>query len=49
VVANIETNGMTLGGLADVRKASNTIRITGREKDGKVSAEMAGEPLVKNW
>jgi DNA-directed RNA polymerase subunit RPC12/RpoP len=49
VVANIETNGWTIGGLADARKASNTIRITGREKDGKVSAEMDGQPLVKNW
>jgi hypothetical protein len=49
IAANIETNGWTIGGLADARKASNTIRITGREKDGKVSAEMDGQPLERNW
>ena len=49
VVAEIETNGWTIGGLADARKATNQIRITGREKDGKVTAEMDGEPLVRNW
>jgi hypothetical protein len=49
VVAEIETNGWTIGGLADARKATNQIRITGREKDGKVTAEMDGAPLTRNW
>jgi hypothetical protein len=49
IVAEIETNGVTFGGLVDARKASNQIRITGREKDGKVTAEMDGQPLVRLW
>jgi len=49
VVAEIETNGWTIGGLVDGRKATKQIRVTGREKDGKVTAEMDGQPLTRNW
>jgi hypothetical protein len=30
-------------------KTTNQIRIAGREKDGKVSAEIDGQPLTRNW
>jgi hypothetical protein len=45
IVATIETGGYNVGGLVDMKKATGSFKITGREKDGKMSAEVDGEPL----
>jgi hypothetical protein len=39
VIADIDVGGMTVGGMVSVRKASGSFHMTGREKDGKVTAE----------
>jgi hypothetical protein len=46
VEADIEVGGWTVGGLVDVRKASGKFHMTGREKDGALSAESDGQPLT---
>lgn len=45
VVADIETGGYSVGGMVDVSKATGKFHVTGREKDGTVTAEVDGEPL----
>jgi hypothetical protein len=44
IEAEIETGGFTVGGLADVTKATGRFRITGREKDGKWKLKVTGNP-----
>ena len=46
VIADIESGGYSFGGLVDINKATSSFRMTGNEKDGKVTAESGGKPLV---
>jgi hypothetical protein len=45
IAAQIEYGGWTIGGLVDAKKAIGTFNMTGREKDGKVTAETDDGPL----
>jgi hypothetical protein len=45
IEAEIEYGGWTIGGLVDAKKATGTFKMTGREKDGKVTAETDEGPL----
>jgi hypothetical protein len=45
IIADIETGGYSVGGLVDVKKATGSFHMTGREKDGQVEAEADGIPL----
>ncbi len=45
VVADVEVGGYTVGGLVAMRKATEKIHVTGREKDGTVTAEEDGTPM----
>jgi DNA-directed RNA polymerase subunit RPC12/RpoP len=52
VVLDIDTGGYSVGGMADLKKATGSMHVTGREKDGKVTAECDGAPLtifVPKW
>ena len=46
IAADVEFGGATVGGLIKTRKALGKFHMTGREKDGKVTAECNGAPLV---
>ncbi len=45
VDVNLDVGGYTVGGLVAMRKATGTLHVTGREKDGVVSAEADGTPM----
>jgi hypothetical protein len=45
IEATIDTGGMTVGGLVDMKKATGSFKMTGREKDGTPTAEADGQPL----
>jgi hypothetical protein len=45
IIAEIETGGINVAGLADIKKATDSFHITGREKNGVVSAECDGQDL----
>jgi hypothetical protein len=45
IVADIETGGYTVGGMVDVKQATGTFQMTGREKNGVVTAEADGQDL----
>ena len=45
IIADIETGGFSVAGLVDVNKATGSFHITGREKDGQVTAECDDKPL----
>jgi hypothetical protein len=39
VIADVDVGGMTVGGLVQVQKSTGSFHLTGREKNGKVTAE----------
>ncbi len=45
VALDVDTGGYSVGGMADLRKATGSMHVTGRERDGKVTAEADGAPL----
>ena len=46
VVADVEVGGYTVGGLVAMRRATDQIHVTGRETDGRVTAEEDGSPMT---
>ena len=45
VTLDVDTGGYSVGGLVDMHKATGSMHVTGREKDGQVTAEADGTPL----
>jgi len=45
IIATIDTGGYVVGGLVDAKKPTGSFQFTGREKDGKTTAEADGESL----
>ena len=46
VTVTVEVGGYSVGGLVDMHKPEGSIHVTGREKDGQVTAEADGEPMT---